>query len=246
MIPRVIGEWETVQKLKEGYSIARYGDGEYKLCLDTPCKSQNADPALGERLRSVLKSNSERCLIGIPNIYDKILAYPGTKSHHFWTTMRQRTKYTDLLDPEKLYYSSFITRPDNAPSINCPEFYDLCKSLWVGRNVVIITGRDVAFCKNKELLQGAYIMGIIEGAPVNGWSDYESIMSRARGHDKDTLFLIRFGPTATVLAYDLCQAGYQALDLGHFGMFYNRFMSDKEVVDYDNSKSYKNIGTDNA
>ena len=34
------------------------------------------------------------------------------------------------------------------------------------------------------------------------------------------LFLIEMGPTATVLAYDLFKAGYQAIDIGHVDIEY--------------------------
>ena len=37
------------------------------------------------------------------------------------------------------------------------------------------------------------------------------------------------GPTATVLAYDLCSARYQALDIGHLDVEYDWFLK-KEVM----------------
>lgn len=37
------------------------------------------------------------------------------------------------------------------------------------------------------------------------------------------MFIIALGPTATVLAYDLSEAGYQALDMGHFDIEYEWF-----------------------
>ena len=38
--------------------------------------------------------------------------------------------------------------------------------------------------------------------------------------DKNVLFLIALGPTATVLAYDLFKNGYQAIDAGHVDIEY--------------------------
>ena len=41
----------------------------------------------------------------------------------------------------------------------------------------------------------------------------------ARIKRKINYFLLALGPTATVLAYDLCKMGYQAVDIGHrFGI----------------------------
>ena len=34
------------------------------------------------------------------------------------------------------------------------------------------------------------------------------------------MILIALGPTATVLAYDLCKEGYQAIDIGHIDIEY--------------------------
>lgn len=39
----------------------------------------------------------------------------------------------------------------------------------------------------------------------------------------DDLFLLALGPTATVLAYDIFKAGYQAIDLGHLDLEYEWF-----------------------
>ena len=51
---------------------------------------------------------------------------------------------------------------------------------------------------------------------------------------KNILILISLGPTATVLAYDLCKLGYQAIDVGHIDIEYEWFLknaSTKVVVE---------------
>ena len=42
--------------------------------------------------------------------------------------------------------------------------------------------------------------------------------------DKKHLVLIALGPTATVLAYDLSNLGYQAIDIGHTDIQYELFL----------------------
>lgn len=37
------------------------------------------------------------------------------------------------------------------------------------------------------------------------------------------MFLLALGPTATVLAYDLCKIGFQAIDIGHLDIEYEWF-----------------------
>ena len=49
-------------------------------------------------------------------------------------------------------------------------------------------------------------------------------MSAFHDINSDRLVLIALGPTATVLAYDLCNAGYQAVDIGHLDLEYEWFL----------------------
>ena len=53
---------------------------------------------------------------------------------------------------------------------------------------------------------------------------YEEIFKEITKQDKSKLILIALGPTATVLAYDLSKAGYQAIDIGHIDIEYEWFL----------------------
>lgn len=245
MKPRfnVVPEWETVHAIVERRaSIARYGDGEFNLAMGANAKAQYGDPALAQRLREILKDRKSPCLVGIPNMYNGNTAAPGTKAYSFWENMAARRHYDQLMDPNKQYYSSFITRPDNAVAINTREYFDYCRKMWDGRSVVFVCGEGVPFCKDADYLINASCRGLIEAPAVNAWANYKEILDSCLKHPKDTLFLLRLGPTATVLAFDLCDIGYQALDLGHFGMFYSRFKKDNPALfDYDNTKTGKDF-----
>ena len=55
-----------------GRSLARYGDGEFKLCADGGgIKSQVGHPELASRLRAILRESGE-CLVGIPNKQSRV------------------------------------------------------------------------------------------------------------------------------------------------------------------------------
>ena len=41
---------------------------------------------------------------------------------------------------------------------------------------------------------------------------------------KNTLVLISLGPTASVLSYDICKMGYQAIDIGHADIEYEFYI----------------------
>lgn len=201
--PTVMGELDTLRLVCEGRSLARYGDGEFNLCLERPAKKQRHDASLSGRLREILKDSGD-CLIGIPNIHSE------TPKAEFW---RKYETSTDLL-AVRSYVSSFITRPDSAPWINTAEYWTLLQSLWVGQDVTLVRGSDNSLTDDD--LVGAGSVTEVLAHSRDAWSGYESLLERI-GTPKRALICL--GPTATVLAVDLCARGVHAIDLGHVGMF---------------------------
>ena len=58
----------------------------------------------------------------------------------------------------------------------------------------------------------------------NAFDKYEEILNNCLKFQKDCLILIALGPTATVLAYDLGNKGYHALDIGHIDIEYEWYL----------------------
>jgi hypothetical protein len=74
-------------------------------------------------------------------------------------------------------------------------------------------------------LDGAKSISRILFCPLkNAFNKYDQILSAFDEIDQDALILAALGPTATVLAYDLCRKGYQAIDLGHISEEYECFL----------------------
>src|SRR5690606_28956413 len=59
----------------------------------------------------------------------------------FWREFTHR-KYTGLYSAAVEYGSSFITRPDNAPWIDRPDYWAEVRRLWAGRTVAYVGGQD--------------------------------------------------------------------------------------------------------
>lgn len=218
--PKVIGEYETIKTIiQRSASIARFGDGEFKLCLGRKQISQRPGKEIRVRLCDILKSNVPNLLVGIPNIWgDNKLS--GRKEK-FWNNYRGK-KITELLYMKKQYYSSFISRADSALHIDCVEYWELCKEMWYGREVVLIKGEDTGFDKDPTIFTGVKSVEVIIAPKRDAFESLKDLLSHLCFYNKDTLFVISLGPAATVLAADLCALGYQALDLGHFGMMYSK------------------------
>ncbi len=203
--PHVLDESASLDRILAGASIARYGDGEFKMAgHGAGIKSQAADERLSERLRNIL-IDSGSCMVGIPNIHS------DTPKVEFWG---KHQRYCALLEESRRYVSSFITRPDSAPWIDEPSYWERLESLWVGHDVTLVRGSAKGLTP-EDLIGAGTVTEIL--APRQGaWFEYAALLKRI-GKPKRAILCL--GPTATVMAVDLCARGVHAIDLGHAALF---------------------------
>ncbi|WP_257088539.1 GT-D fold domain-containing glycosyltransferase [Sphingobacterium sp. E70] len=66
--PKIYSNVETLEKLlSSNFSMARFGDGEFHMINQTENLGfQTVDDQLSQRLREILGSNTEGCLICVP------------------------------------------------------------------------------------------------------------------------------------------------------------------------------------
>jgi hypothetical protein len=205
MYPHVLSEFETMQRVVAGASLARYGDGEFKLCEGSGIKSQDFDPVLARRMREILHDSGE-CLVGIPNIQS------ATPKRPYWS--KHAEGFSRHL-AGRTYVSSFVSRADSAPWINDAPYWDLVEQLWRGKDVTLVRGSGKAF--KPPLLIGAGAITEIFGPKRNAWSSYDELMERI---GTPGVAILCLGPTATVMAVDLCRKGVHAIDSGHMGRYF--------------------------
>lgn len=203
--PDVMSEDETLDRALGGASIGRLGDGEFKLIRGSSIKSQQHATSLAERLTQFLLAPPKNCIAAIPNINSE------TPKAEFWNGYRRTF---DLLSSRVHYGSSFISRPDSAPWIDRPDYWTKIESLWRGLDVTLVRGSTKSLVA--EDLVGAGNVTEVIGPRQNAWAEYESLLERI-GTPRRALLCL--GPTATVMAADLCARGVHAIDLGHCGMF---------------------------
>lgn len=220
--PRVLTEHQTIDAIAAGRSIARYGDGELKLALGRNACAQKANPALQQCLIDILKTSNQDLLVGIPRIAPPNDAIMGHQKREFWTEYR-KPQYTRMYDKNRVYASSFITRPDSAHEIDNAEYFQKVRNIWADRDVILINGDNKRFDKRPSIVSNAKSFARWEAPAQNAFDAYDELLPEAVKQPQTTLFLLAIGPTATVMAHELCTMGYQALDLGHFGMFYAHY-----------------------
>lgn len=201
--PSVLSERDTLAAVCAGRSLARYGDGELNLCRSRPAKRQRHDARLRDRLRQILHESGE-CLVGIPSLHSE------TPKAEFW---RKYQTSADLL-ANRHYASAFITRPDSAPWIDTADYWQMLESLWVGQDVTIVSGGRHGLTEGD--LVGAGAVTQVVAPRQDAWSAYDALLEQIGTPARALLCL---GPTATVMAVDLCAKGVHAIDLGHVGLF---------------------------
>ena len=229
--PKVHGELETLAKLREGFSIARAGDGEFKVANDKGYGRQSVNHRLAKEMRCILAGlKSEHCLIAIPTMDNKGAKYKNPiidkeSSPHGW--YRHRARFAEYLSPDIEYWSAFITRPDSAQWINTLEYAKAFQSLWEGRKVAVIgsspDGRENKILRAVRFTQDAEF---IECPYRDAYREIDRLYDKALASKAD-LILISAGVTATCLAHRLSKK-VQALDVGSVGGFLCKMLAGEE------------------
>jgi len=132
----------------------------------------------------------------------------------------------NLLNKNTTYYSQGITRPDMAIDIECEGYWNLCKKIWEGRDVVFAQGgkRPAHNMAEDTLFEKANILADIPDITIrDAFRSYDRILERVMEKVvPGCLVYLGIGPTATVMAYEIYKLGYQAIDMGHFVQFYHK------------------------
>lgn len=201
----ILTERETLTAALAGFSLSRFGDGELRLAVGGRCISQEADPALALELRLILQQSKALCCIPT-----QVNARTEDWARYFCPP------YAELYREKKHYGSAFITRPDNAPEIDTPDYWDLVESIWRGREVTLVGGTLRSL--TPKMLSSAKFVRWIQTPATNAYAEIDRIEAEI-GFPRRQPVLLCVGATATVLAERLAVKGIHALDLGHIGMF---------------------------
>jgi glycosyltransferase, SP_1767 family len=228
--PIIKSEEESIKKIIEGKcSISRFGDGEFEMIAErSRPKFQQPNHLLAVRLREVLNSNLHQHMIAIADNYGSLDKYESSAAMLIrkYLSTDVRKFHLELLDENKVYYNAYLSRPYvmYKDKKNAKNRFELIMKIWENRDVLIIEGDKTRMGVGNDLFINAKSIKRILAPSENAFSRYDEILKNALNIRKDTLILISLGPTATVLAYDLALAGYQAVDIGHIDIEYEWFL----------------------
>jgi Glycosyltransferase GT-D fold len=208
--PQVMSEEATLANCSLK-SIARFGDGEWRCAVGGGCTSQRPDPRMAAELRTILHARLDACMVGIPNAF-----HPDAPRAESWVKYTE-PPFRSLLSLEKrAYWSSFITRPDNAPWIDTPGYWENVRGLWKDQNIVLVVGDKKSITTEMMGSEARSVREVI-GPRQHAYEKIDQIEEEIGKTSARVLLCL--GTTATVLAYRLARKGIHALDLGHIGMF---------------------------
>lgn len=217
-----LSNYEAVNEIvNHGKSLARFGDGEFSWILgrDIAQGYQKISDELTERLREVLEASEDRLMIGVLKVLndDSNMNFRA-KSHWREFKVDYQQRILDLLDLERTYVDASITRPyiDLRDKTGAQREFDNLKRIWKRRNVLLVEGLESRLGVGNDLFEDVKSLRRILCPSKDAFSCYDSILKAVIDNFcPGDIVLLALGPTATILAYDLCRKDIQSVDIGH-------------------------------
>ena len=214
--------------IREGYSVSRFGEGEFRVIGGGGNGFQNPDAALAKRLRETIRTPNPRCLICLP---EPFLRMGDMKwKARIWWTEYMHAKHTVLqeeIPTGRCYGSATFSRfyIDHTDRNLSARKIRRIREIWEGKDIFIIEGTSSKLGVGNDLFSEAGSIRRIIAPATNAFDKYQDIYDAAlRLIPKGSIILLALGMTATVLAADLSKVGYQAIDIGHIDVEYEWFL----------------------
>ncbi len=227
--PVIMSCEETVKYiLSTGCSVSRFGDGEMKLIYGKNLIFQKAEPKLRKRLSEVLSSDSDELLICLPSIFNNSQLSDRNDSKYWKKHLAYTRKYWyQNLQKDKKYGNAFISRyyiarKDKADVIQ--QYFELIKKIWNEKDIVIVEGEKSRLGMGNDLFDNAASIQRILCPSSECFRMYDNILNEIKKQSTSKLILLSIGPTASIMPYDLCRLGYQAIDIGNIDTEYEWYL----------------------
>lgn len=217
---------QTVDKIiNDRMSLSRFGDGEFRWMLEIREKSfQEVSGELKQALVDAFRNTHPNLLIGIPvGLFYAEGCKLGTKI--WWKIVKWETfsRIAEHVDYSKKYANASITRPyiDYKDAEKSRKDFENMRRIWDGRNCIFVEGENTKLGVGNDLFDNAKSIGRIICPAENAFAKLEEIKTAIREYvSKDSLILGALGPTASILAAQMCEEGYQFVDIGHIDIEY--------------------------
>lgn len=214
-------------------SVSRFGDGEFQMIqhyLERGNKDnfevdsfQEYSERLGKRLLEVISTPADGHIVCVPYALINPSVYRGYDMVFFereWLLRKEflcRTLGRRKIIGDTCFTRFYLHRRD---IWNFDSYISSLRLLWDKKSVVIVEGEFSRLGVGNNLFDNCSSIMRIICPSTNAFGKYSEIIEAAESCGKDKLFILALGHTATVLAYDLSNDGYRALDIGHVDIEY--------------------------
>jgi len=244
-IPKIQSVEESIATLitnKEA-SLCRFGDGEIQILKGNHIPLQTASPKLSARFREILGSKQDNILIAFPRLLyaskQNIVPY----ARRFWRENGQafRDELEKYIDFNHTYYAAELTLASNLfERYDVKTYFENIAKIWQDQAITIVCGETVFQDIEYNIFDSAQSVDYVFAPSLNAFEVYESLLERCRAIPQHHVIILILGPTAKVLAYDLAEAGFRALDLGHIAKSYDWYRKQKSAKDLSSAIDFFN------
>ena len=237
--PVILTKEATIEAIKNGSSIARYGDGEFALMAGTGDPGfQKLDERLQAELISCFRTHNRKLLVcaGVVDVRRKKEEADSIFRWKRYYAVRTFWRVRRLFDKKYIYGNAGITRfyqPENSKGYDYPRlaiYVDNLRSIWTNKDLLIVEGQDTKLGCGNDLFSNALSIRRIVCPSVNAFSLIDQIFKKCISYMdsciKPPLVLISLGPSASVLAtWIATRTKYQAIDIGHVDVVYMWYLN---------------------
>lgn len=234
MAIKILTEEQTIDKIKEGYSVSRLGDGEFiRIILENRgiSRLQSFDPIMRKKLINIINNPVKKLMIGIP---PRNCKRGWIKIFH-----KKFFKFISGREIEKnIFASAFFSRPSVVINKSTDTYFKKIMSIWNNRKIVLINFNNDLI--NHHLFKKCKI-DFIEIPRNDCFKVYSEVFDKCKKfYNRKRIFLLSAGPMATCMTYDLTCDGEQAIDIGQIALEYSLFKKEKNIIKWTSQNQYKN------
>lgn len=224
----ILDSFKSIQYIIDNRcSVSRYGDGELSFFCGVKEGYQDIDEKMIGRLEEVLRaSDAPNHIIGIPYFLKDVSGtVKGTRGFWGFLVRKYGKIWSNYFYTDRTYLDTQLSRffVEYKDYNRSTKQLALLKQIWNDRDVVVVEGNQSRTGVGNDLYDNVKSLKRILGYAKNAFSHYDEMLSAIRRHvkpEEGKLLLLSYGPTATILAYDLAKLGYQAVDIGHLDIEY--------------------------
>lgn len=200
---------EIKEKIKEGKSMIRIGDGEVHMLLGGDLSYQKYEKEIETALKKIIDdyTDESRYLLGVNElVMDKRNDFLKTKNKFYlWLPMKvcyflYFNKLASYFDASIFYYDGVFD-------------YFFREYLKDKKVVVVSLPRNIEKLKTSSYADNvSEYIEVTEPNPHDSYATVQQKLSRYKGR-QDIVVLLSCGPTSKVLAYEFCEE-LQCIDIG--------------------------------